>query len=125
MGADLPRYPNRLRPVSLIKCPHDHQPIDNECLSDSKATNISKSFTYKMATKTTRIDIEITLLSHPDSLQQIGRQTIVTITVPVPFISLKLTFIARAYMYVDLYYVHPVLFCKRIFSGTVIRWQSM
>ena len=59
-----------------------------------------------MATKTTRIDIEITLLSHPDSLRQIGRQTIVTITVPVPFISLKLTFIARAYMHVDLYYVH-------------------
>jgi len=58
MGGDLRRYSNKISPVCLTKCPHDHQPSDKAYLSDIRVTNISKCFTYKMAAKTTGIYME-------------------------------------------------------------------
>jgi len=51
MGKDLSRYSNR-NLISLRKCPHDHQLTDKAYLSDIRVTDISKSFTYKVAAKT-------------------------------------------------------------------------
>jgi len=52
MGEDLPCYSSKIYPVSLKKCPRDHYPVDKANLSDSRVTNISRSFTQKMAAKT-------------------------------------------------------------------------
>jgi len=52
VGEDLPCYSNKIQPVSLWKCPRGHQPADKGYLTDIRVTNISKSFTHKMATET-------------------------------------------------------------------------
>ena len=52
IGEYLPCYSNKFWPVSRGKCPHDHSPTDKAYLSHSKVTNISKSFTHKMAAET-------------------------------------------------------------------------
>jgi len=36
---------------SFRKCPHDNQPTDEGYLCDIRVTNISESFTHKMAAK--------------------------------------------------------------------------
>ena len=51
MGDDLPCYTNEIKSVSLRKCPHDRQPTDEAYLSDIRVTNISNSFTHKIAAK--------------------------------------------------------------------------
>jgi len=52
IGEDLPCYSNKIYTVSLRKCPRDHYTNDKAYLSDSRVTNISESFTHKMAAKT-------------------------------------------------------------------------
>ena len=52
MGEDLLCNSNKIQQVSLRKCPRDHQPTDKAYLSVSRVTNVSKSFTHKMAAKT-------------------------------------------------------------------------
>ena len=46
------RCSNKISPVTLRKCPNDHQLTDKAYLSDIRVTNISESFTHKMAAKT-------------------------------------------------------------------------
>ena len=43
---------------NLRACPHDHQTTDRAYLNDIRVTNISKSFTHKMASKPAGIDTE-------------------------------------------------------------------
>ena len=57
-GEDLSRCSNKIESVSLRKCPHDHRITNNAYLSAITVTNISQSFTYKMAAKSTGIDME-------------------------------------------------------------------
>jgi len=52
MGEDLQCCSNKIKPASLRECPHDHQNTDKAYLNDIRVTNISKSFTHKMAAKT-------------------------------------------------------------------------
>jgi len=58
MGKDLSRYSNK-NLISLRKCPHDHQLTDKAYLSDIRVTDISKSFTHKMAAKPAGIDMDM------------------------------------------------------------------
>jgi len=52
IGERLPCYSNKIYLVSLRKCPCDHKPTDKAYISDSRVKSISKSFTHKMAAKT-------------------------------------------------------------------------
>ena len=45
-------YSNKIESFNLRKCPYDHWLTNKAYLSATTVTNISKSFTYKMATKT-------------------------------------------------------------------------
>ena len=49
---DLSRYSNNIESVGLRIYPYDHKLANRSYLSDVTRTNISKSFTYKMAAKT-------------------------------------------------------------------------
>jgi len=50
-GEDLSCYSNKIVSVSLRKWPYDHRLTNKAYLSAFNATNISRSFTYKMAAK--------------------------------------------------------------------------
>jgi len=50
-----PCYSNEIQLISFRKCPRDQLPDDKACSSDSRITNSSKSFTYKMAAKTMQL----------------------------------------------------------------------
>jgi len=54
-GEDLACYSNKIESVCLRKCPYDDRLINKATkkasLSDITLTNISESFTYKMAAK--------------------------------------------------------------------------
>ena len=51
MAEYLSCYSNKTESVSLRKCPHDHWLTNKAYLSVITVTNISKSFTYRMAAK--------------------------------------------------------------------------
>ena len=53
-GEDLSFYSNKTESVSLRKCPYDHRLINKAYLSAATVTNISQSFTYKMAANISR-----------------------------------------------------------------------
>jgi len=58
-GEDLWCYSNKIESVSLRKCQHDHCLTNKAYLSAVTVTNIYESFfTYKMAAKSTGIDVE-------------------------------------------------------------------
>jgi len=57
-GEDLWCYSNKIESVSLRKCQHDQCLTNKAYLSAVTVTNISESFTYKMAAKSTGIDVE-------------------------------------------------------------------
>jgi len=44
-------YSNNIESVSLSKCPHDHRHTNKAYLSAVTTTDISQSFTYKLAAK--------------------------------------------------------------------------
>jgi len=48
-GEDLSFYSNKTDSDILRKCPYDHRLINKAYLSAVAVTNISQSFTYKMA----------------------------------------------------------------------------
>jgi len=48
-GEDLLCYSNKTESVSLRKCPYDHELANKAHLSAITMTNMSQSFTYKMA----------------------------------------------------------------------------
>ena len=50
-GEDLSCYTNKTESVSLRKCPYDHWVNNEAYLSAITVTNISQSFTYRMAAK--------------------------------------------------------------------------
>ena len=50
-GEDLSCCSNKIESVSLRKCPHDHWLTNKAYLSAITVTNITQSFTYKMAEK--------------------------------------------------------------------------
>jgi len=50
-GEDLLCYSNKTESVSLRKCPYDHELANKAYLSAITMTNMSRSFTYKMAAK--------------------------------------------------------------------------
>ena len=52
MGEDVPCYSNKIKPLLFKKMSTWSLTYDKAYLSDSRVTNISKTFTYKMAAKT-------------------------------------------------------------------------
>jgi len=50
-GEDLLCYSNKIKSVSLRKCPYDCRLTNKACANTITVTNISQSFTYKMAAK--------------------------------------------------------------------------
>jgi len=56
-------YSNKTESVNLRKCPHDHWLTNKAYLSAITVTNISKSFTYKMAAKINWLRYEMLISS--------------------------------------------------------------